>query len=342
MSQAQLILSVIVVALDEASRLPRLAFSLHRARRPDGLRVELILVDGGSRDGTPEVAEAQEFDRVLRRPGASIPRCRNEGVLAAAGTWLAFVDADCEIGEDWFQRAAGYVFGTEATVIGWPTFPPPNGTWVQRAWAVHWRHKHRDLGVDGPAIRREVFRLITTRNMLTTKTAWQALDGFDESLLTGEDTDFVYRAEKAGLAVRADSALQVIHHGEPTDLPAFFRQQCWHANRRAYPALFRGSLGTGGRNAPLFTWGFLVGAVAFSGGLVLAVRHGQPAWLWGGFPLGVLILGPAVVVAFRAGSVRWVPALALLYTTYGLARVLDLVGIGRAKPSWRRHPASRS
>jgi rSAM/selenodomain-associated transferase 2 len=81
--------SIIVPTLNEAAVLE----SLLRSLRATG--AELIVVDGGSDDGT--VALAQTFaDRlVLAGPGRAAQM--NAGALAANGSWLWFVHADSEL-----------------------------------------------------------------------------------------------------------------------------------------------------------------------------------------------------------------------------------------------------
>jgi len=56
--------------------------------------VEVIVVDDGSTDATPEVAESFGV-RVLRRPNGGAGAARNAGWRAAKGEWVAFTDSDC-------------------------------------------------------------------------------------------------------------------------------------------------------------------------------------------------------------------------------------------------------
>lgn len=88
-------LSVIIPALNEADHIVPLldALSPLRARG-----VEVILVDGGSRDATRELAEGR-VDRLLHR-GRGRARQLNAGAAVARGEVLWFLHADTRIPED--------------------------------------------------------------------------------------------------------------------------------------------------------------------------------------------------------------------------------------------------
>jgi dolichyl-phosphate beta-glucosyltransferase len=93
-------LSVVVPAFNEAQRLPPSLLQIVEYLRQRGVDYEIVVVDDGSTDGTPAVAEAiltplGARGRVLRNPrnlgkGASVRR----GMLAARGARVLFSDAD--------------------------------------------------------------------------------------------------------------------------------------------------------------------------------------------------------------------------------------------------------
>jgi len=86
-------LAVIIPTLDEAAVLPRLLRALLEEAQPADRPDELIVVDGGSRDGTPQLA-ARAGARVLearRGRGAQLAA----GGRAASCELLLFLHADC-------------------------------------------------------------------------------------------------------------------------------------------------------------------------------------------------------------------------------------------------------
>jgi glycosyltransferase involved in cell wall biosynthesis len=329
-------LSVLVVAFQEARHLGGLLRAVDRLRRPAGVAIEVVVVDGGSTDGTVAVARGGGA-RVVMRPGANIPACRNAALAASDGEWVAFLDADCEPAEDWLEAALPFLEQAGPLALGWPVEPPLPGTWVQRAWHTHWSFKNprREEWQGRSVVRHEAFRLLTTRNLLFHRALADELGGFDEALPTGEDTDFVFRADRRGHTVLAVPALRVLHHGEPETLAAFFRQQLWHANRSSYRKIVRESGGRVGGNAPRFTALFLAATGLALVAAPLAVGLDSPLPWLGLLPLPTLIALPALRTALRAHRPAEAPALAVLYAAYGLARSLDLLGFGRHKRSWK-------
>ncbi len=97
-------LAVVVPSFNEAARLPLLLADL--AAGPAGLIAELVVVDGGSRDGTPQLAglgRAQVIHTMASR-GRQLQR----GVAATTAPWLLLLHADARLQPGWpeaLQRA---------------------------------------------------------------------------------------------------------------------------------------------------------------------------------------------------------------------------------------------
>jgi len=331
-------LSIIVVALNEVQHIARLKASIDGLSLSGGVTIETILVDGGSRDGTVEAARERGFSRIIVLPGASIPVCRNAGIKEAAGDWIAFVDADCELAENWLQEALPFLAAEEKIVAGWPAIPPNPGTWVQNAWKIHWLNKNPAMEDwhGRRAVRTGAYRLLTTRNALMTRAAAEALDGFDEKLTTGEDTDFFFRAYHRNITVLGVPSINAVHHGEPATLKAFYRQQLWHAQRSSYIRIMRETGRFSGGNAFLFSVLFLLGMLLAVAGAAGSLALSEPRLMLLIFPLLAVIAGPSLIITVRGHALKYMPALAVLYAIYGYTHVLDFIGLYRSKPSWKR------
>ena len=331
----QHILSVMVVALNEAQHLPGLKDALDHLHLPKGWSLETILIDGGSRDGTVEAARAAGFDECQVHPGASIPVCRNHALRAARGAALAFLDGDCMPDRHWLEHAAPWLLKPTPVLIGYPVQPSETGNWIQRSWHAHWHHKNpASRGGDPEPVVTEAFRLITTRNLLFNRALLAVVPAFDESLTTGEDTDFAFRAAQAGAEVVALPSLRVTHLGEPATLRQYYRQQLWHANRKAYSTILKSSRGRSGANAIYFTVAFLFSLLLAFLGILMAFLF-TPWTLLLLTPLAAVTVGPAALIADRANSPLLFLRLCVLYFLYGLARSVDLVGLSPRKKSWK-------
>lgn len=71
-----------------------------QTRAPD----EVIVVDGGSSDGTPDRLREADGVAVIEEPGANIARGRNLAIAAATHEAIAVTDADCVLEPTWLER----------------------------------------------------------------------------------------------------------------------------------------------------------------------------------------------------------------------------------------------
>ena len=111
--------SVIIPHFNMPGALARCLCSVQaQAQALDG-KVEIIVVDNGSRL-TPEAVLAGYPDvRYLQEPTPGPGPARNAGVAAASAPVLAFIDADCRAGKLWLKVAVEAVeTGGNRTVVG--------------------------------------------------------------------------------------------------------------------------------------------------------------------------------------------------------------------------------
>ncbi|MFW6032922.1 MAG: TIGR04283 family arsenosugar biosynthesis glycosyltransferase [Phycisphaeraceae bacterium] len=94
---ARPVVSVVIPTLDETAYLARTLESLGptpAARREAG--IEIVLADGGSRDGTPGLAKELGVDRVVVSPAGRARQLR-AGVSVASGELILFLHADTRL-----------------------------------------------------------------------------------------------------------------------------------------------------------------------------------------------------------------------------------------------------
>jgi succinoglycan biosynthesis protein ExoM len=97
--------SICIATFRRPAGLVRLFESLARLKLPDGLAIEIVVVDNDAAGEAQAAAVAAcDFARGVRwfvEPRQNIARARNRAVRAARGRWLAFVDDDEIVEEEW-------------------------------------------------------------------------------------------------------------------------------------------------------------------------------------------------------------------------------------------------
>ena len=93
--------SLIATVKDAAEEIgPFLESLAAQTRRPE----EVVVVDGGSTDGTLERLREADGITLLEEPGANIARGRNLAIAAATHDVIAVTDADCVLEPTWLER----------------------------------------------------------------------------------------------------------------------------------------------------------------------------------------------------------------------------------------------
>ena len=183
--------SLVITVLNEAASLDPLLASLAAQTCPPA---EIIVVDGGSTDGTLDVLARWRERlplRVLCRPGANISAGRNAGIAAATGAIVAVTDAGVRLAPDWLACLLApfdAVAGPDAPDIVAGFFAPDPQTPFEIAMGATVLPTLDDIA---PATFLPSSRSIAFRRM-----AWAAAGGYPEWLDYCEDLvfDFALRA----------------------------------------------------------------------------------------------------------------------------------------------------
>jgi rSAM/selenodomain-associated transferase 2 len=98
--------SIIILALDAAASLSATLAALAEGRAR-GLVHEVLVIDGGSRDATPRLAEADGARVVESARGRGNQLVA--GAAAARGEWLLFIHADTRLGPGWADAVDAFI-----------------------------------------------------------------------------------------------------------------------------------------------------------------------------------------------------------------------------------------
>jgi putative colanic acid biosynthesis glycosyltransferase len=110
-------LSVIVVCKNPGSRLPAAIASVTEQRH---VAAELIVIDGGSTDGSVAWLEAHRahFATLVSEPDGGVYDAMNKGVARARGEWVYFLGADDRLAGDMvLSETVNWMKKTEAGVV---------------------------------------------------------------------------------------------------------------------------------------------------------------------------------------------------------------------------------
>lgn len=121
-------LTVCVIAQNEEQDLPRLLKSV------EGVADEIVVVDGGSKDQTSEVA--QELGaRVFPRAFTNFADQKNFAASQASNDWIFMLDADEELSGELKSSVSEWKTGKPK----FPVYEMPRLTWYLGAWIHHSR-----------------------------------------------------------------------------------------------------------------------------------------------------------------------------------------------------------
>lgn len=261
-----------------------------------GRAVPVVYVDSGSTDGS--VCAAEDAGVEVVHLDMSVPftaaRARNAGyarvrTLAPHGQYVQFIDGDCELDEDWLAaaQAALEAEGDLAVVCGRRREKHPDATFWNRLIDAEWDAPPGEVAYCGG-------------DALMRRAAVDAVGGYDETLIAGEEPEMCYRMRQAGWRIRRIAAEMTRHDAAMTRF-----SQWWQRSRRAGHTFAEGAAryGTGPeryrvRNllSALF-WGAALPLGILAGALLISPWVLLLAFVW---PLQIWRMGRRGIAADRA------------------------------------------
>lgn len=268
--------SVVIPCKDEVDTLAACLHALRTQDFPPG-RFEVLVVDGGSTDGSRDLARRARV-RLLTDGATGPGGARNVGIRAARAPIVAFTDADCVPARDWLTRHAE-VFAEDPGLAG-----------VGGAMRMS---RESALGALEDLETRVHYRGLITSNVAYRRDVLLEVGGFAEDLRCAEDYDLAWRVMDAGHRVQFDPRPVVVH--DPPELSnglaRYLRKQTWYA-RHDVPAHLRAMARA--RRDP---------AATASAGVALGLGAAMRDALWAGLAAGGLLMrSPTLVGAGLVGA----------------------------------------
>jgi glycosyltransferase involved in cell wall biosynthesis len=162
-----------------------------QSRAPD----EVVVVDGGSGDGTAEILRRAAGITLIEEPGANIARGRNLAIRAAAHDAIAVSDADCVLEPEWLERLVEALERGADVSMGF--YRPIADGFLQECMAA--------VNLPSAGEIREDRFMPSGRSVAFTREAFEAAGGYPEWLDIGEDMYVNHRWRELRLDMRLAS-----------------------------------------------------------------------------------------------------------------------------------------
>ena len=207
--------SVVVCSYNGARTIRDTLEALRRVTYPD---FEVIVVNDGSRDATPGIAESFGV-RVISTENRGLSAARNTGWQAAAGEIVAYIDDDAYPDPHWLHYLAFTFLTTDHAGVGGPNLAPPGDGPIADCVA------NAPGGPVQVLLTDTLAEHIPGCNMAFRRTALAAVGGFDPRYrAAGDDVDLCWRVMEEVGTIGFHPAALVWHHRR-NSLARYWRQQ---------------------------------------------------------------------------------------------------------------------
>jgi hypothetical protein len=320
--------TVIVPCRNERRHIDRFIDQALAQRLPPGWRLQLLVADGASDDGTAEQlaarAAADARIGVLANPARIVSAGLNRALAAAAGEVIVRMDVHTRYADDYVHECLAALARTGAANVGGPWVAEGEGGWgraIAAAFQCRWvagGALSRQLDHEGPV--DSVYLGCWPRG------SFERFGGFDEQLVRNQDDEHNLRLRRAGALVWQSGRIRSWYR--PRDrLGALWRQWLQYGYwkpfvmrkhgqpaswRHAVPALFVAAVAAAGAaGLALGWWGPLAG--------LLAAYAAAVAWL-------TVLVGPGDA---GGAALSWRLRVGAVIATHHIA-----YGIGTLAGAW--------
>ena len=208
--------SVVIATYNRAELLRNAIYSLCQ-QTLDKNNYEVLIVDNNSTDNTPEIVD--EFlgidnVRYIRETNQGTSHARNRGWQEAKGEYVAYIDDDCKVPEEWLEVASRIIQQKAPGIFGGPYYRfhnSPKPVWFKESYDAYMPY---DTPQDNPELYLHGCNLIVQKKLLV------ELGGFNPDLGPvgdiknyGEDIAIiaVARAKKPDILVHYNPDLYLYH-----------------------------------------------------------------------------------------------------------------------------------
>ncbi len=185
-------------------------------------KLEIIVVDDASTDNTPDVVSQFPVHLISLKNNMQAPFCRNLAARNSKGDILAFIDSDCLADRQWLLELIPAFKDSSLGAIGGLVDSFYSDSGLERY------EKVKSSLYKGTWPKRSTetdpFFYVPSCNLLVRRGVFLRLDGFNETLVVGEDVDFCWRLQKQGFHIEYRPVGKV-YHKHRNRIPSFFKRR---------------------------------------------------------------------------------------------------------------------
>ena len=230
-------LSIIIVNYNVKEFLLNLLDSVRRASSK--LKIEIIVVDNASDDGSIEVLKEKHNDLILieNKTNVGFGRANNQALDIAKGKYLLLLNPDTIVRENTFEKIISFFKShPEAGIAGCKVLNPDGSLQLacRRGFPGPWTSFTKVMGLSSLFPTSKLFArynltyldenktyevdAVSGAFMMMRKEVYEKIGGFDKQFfMYGEDLDLCYRAQQAGYKVYYVHDTEIMHYkGEST------------------------------------------------------------------------------------------------------------------------------
>ncbi len=328
-------ITVIVPVRNEARFIARTLECL-LAQDYDPARFEILVIDGGSSDGTQEIVSNFAIKhanlRLLRNPRQLSSAARNVGIRHARGEIVLLIDGHCELHDRlYLQKLTAAFERSGADALGRPQpLDVSDANSFQAALAAARNSRlghHPDSFIYSAAERFVPAKSVAAAYR---RQVFEQIGTFDERFDACEDVEFNHRLDRAGLRCffTPEAAVAYVPRNS---LGGLFRQLTRYGRGRIRLLRKHRDTFSLGSMVPL---AFVVGLVV-GGALSLVSKWVALAYLATLLLYAAIVLGTSLAIAFRRSRLAnernpallvWLPLLfATIHVASGTGMILELL-----------------
>jgi len=299
-------------------------------------RIEILVIDGMSNDGTREIIEefrkTYTFLRLIDNPKRIVPTALNIGIKKAKGDIIIRMDSHVQYEKSYISKCVEYLIKTNAENVGGPIITlPSNGTRVAEAISIATSHTF--------GVGNSKFRTSKKEGYVDTVTfgAWpkeifKEIGLFDEKLIRNQDIELNSRIRKKGGKIYLNPEIKSYYYSKDT-LKALWKQNFENGKWNIYTSKIAPATLSWRHFVPLiFVFGIISSIFLF----FLASLGGSEEISYLFLTLALFIPGSYVLsnlyftlkISFKR-SLRYIPILPITFATlhfgYGLGSLWGLL-----------------